>query len=745
MDSRLRRAALAVLFAAVLGATAVALIFSGAAAADPSTAGVPDPNAAPTIDPLLTSFASVPLTTPAGTIQSVIYDGANTLATTGGSMSQTFTGFTVPAAPFIGKTTAVVADGQLPGNSFRFAGSGPPLNDPSAFPGTGPCPAGWSFGCLWDNRNYDVSSTFASGDTSANATVGVGSDCVTWVAQVIATGPSAAFGNAGYVAGGVGLRDQGSGTISLGGIPAGSYIARAYLFWANINPANPGGAMMINGNGTTSHLDGQDVSPCWPAPGSSQTIFSYSANVTPFVNGNGTYTLSGYPTGLTGGQDPWANMNANPFMEGASLVVFFGQAKATGTPVIATEGASFSAPVATFTEPDASAPASQYPATINWGDSSSSPGTVSGPVGGPFTVAGTHSYMEEGSYTTTVKITDNVNSSNSYTATSTALVGDASLTPGALTLTGGVEGASPGSASFQFTDANPFAPASDFTATIAWGDGVTTPALVTGPTAGHFTVFGTHQYAEEGSYAVKVSVLDDGGSTTSASGNTTVADAPLAATCATPTVSTASFSGTTATFTDANPGATVADFTATINWGDTTSSPGIVTGPVGGPFTVSGTHTYGTLGSHTITTSIVDDGGSTASTGGCSVLTFQPVPFVIGDGNSATGTAVTFWGAQWWKLNTLSGGAAPASFKGFASNPATPMCHVDWTTGPGNSPPPPAGPLPSFMGVIVTSAVSKSGSQISGNTVHIVVVQTDPGYGPNPGHAGTGTVVAQVC
>jgi hypothetical protein len=353
--------------------------------------------------------------------------------------------------------------------------------------------------------------------------------------------------------------------------------------------------------------------------------------------------------------------------------------------------------------------------------------------------------MEEGSYTTTVKITDNVNSSNSSTATSTAIVGDASLTPGALTLTGGVEGVSPGSASFQFTDANPFAPASDFTATITWGDGATSTGLVTGPTAGHFTVFGNHQYAEEGSYAVKVSVVDDGGSTTSASGNTAVADAPLAASCATPTVSTASFSGTTATFTDANPGATVADFTATINWGDTTSSPGIVTGPVGGPFTVSGSRTYGTLGSHTITTSIVDDGGSTASTGGCSVLTFQLVPFVIGDGNSAIGTAVTFWGAQWWKLNTLSGGSAPASFKGFASNPAPPMCGVDWTTAPGNSPPPPVGPLPSFMGIIVTSSVSKSGPVISGNAVEIVVVQTNAGYKNDPGHAGTGTVVAVVC
>jgi hypothetical protein len=745
MDSRLRCGALAVLLAAVLGATAVALIFSSAAAADPATAGVPDPNSAPALDPLLTSLASVPLTTPAGTIQSVVYDGANTLATLGGSMSQTFGGFTVPAAPFVGQTTAVVADGQLPGNSFSFAGSGPALNDGNAFPGKGPCPAGWTFGCLWDNNNDDVSSTFASGDTSANATIAVGQDCVTWVAQVIATGPSAAFANAGYAAAGVGLRDQGSGTITLGGIPAGSYIARAYLFWANINPTDPGGAMLIDGNSTTSSLDGQDLSPCWPPTGNSETIFSRSANVTPFVSGNGTYTLSGYPTALTGGQNPWDNTTANPFMEGASMVVFYGQANATATPVSATEGASFSGKVATFTEPDASAPASQYTATINWGDSTTSAGTVTGLAGGPFTINGTHTYAEEGSYPVTVTITDNNNSSNSYTATSTATVGDAALTAGTLTLTSGVEGVSPGSASFQFTDANPFAPASDFAATITWGDGSSSPGLVTGPTGGHFTVFGSHQYTEEGPYAVKVSVLDDGGSTTSASGNTTVADAPLAASCATPTVSTAAFSGNTATFTDANPGATAADFTATIDWGDGSTSPGVVTGLVGGPFTVSGTHTYATLGSHTITTSISDDGGSTASSGSCSVLTYQPVPFVIGDGNSATGTAVTFWGAQWWKPNTLSGGPAPASFKGFALNPTTPMCGVDWTTGPGNSPPPPSGPLPSFMGIIVTSSASKSGPVISGNTVKVVVVQTNPGYKNDPGHAGTGTVVAVVC
>ena len=36
--------------------------------------------------------------------------------------------------------------------------------------------------------------------------------------------------------------------------------------------------------------------------------------------------------------------------------------------------------------------------------------------------------------------------------------------------------------------------------------------------------------------------------------------------------------------------------------------------------------------------------------------------FVVGN-QSATGS-VTFWGAQWWKRNSLSGGAAPAAFKG---------------------------------------------------------------------------------
>ena len=117
--------------------------------------------------------------------------------------------------------------------------------------------------------------------------------------------------------------------------------------------------------------------------------------------------------------------------------------------------------------------------------------------------------------------------------------------------------------------------------------------------------------------------------------------------------------------------------------------------------------------------------------------------FVVGD-KTASGP-VTFWGAQWSKINVLSGGPAPASFKGFETSAPHPSCGTNWTTGPGNSPPPPPAPLPAYMGVIVSSSITQQGPTISGNTVHIVVVQTNPGYAPDPGHAGTGTVVASVC
>jgi hypothetical protein len=63
----------------------------------------------------------------------------------------------------------------------------------------------------------------------------------------------------------------------------------------------------------------------------------------------------------------------------------------------------------------------------------------------------------------------------------------------------------------------------------------------------------------------------------------------------------------------------------------------------------------------------------------------------------------------------------------------------------GNGNPPAGNQLPTYMGVIVTSSVTQSGSTDSGNAIHSVIVRTKPGYQSDSGHPGTGTVEAQVC
>ena len=124
--------------------------------------------------------------------------------------------------------------------------------------------------------------------------------------------------------------------------------------------------------------------------------------------------------------------------------------------------------------------------------------------------------------------------------------------------------------------------------------------------------------------------------------------------------------------------------------------------------------------------------------------------YVLGDVSASGSGAVTFWGSQWAATNTVSGGSAPPAFKGFAGTVTLPTstppasCGSAWTTTGGNSPPPTA-VVPSFMGVLVSSSTDKSGSTISGNTVKIVVVQVNSGFAGNPGHAGTGTIVATFC
>lgn len=192
---------------------------------------------------------------------------------------------------------------------------------------------------------------------------------------------------------------------------------------------------------------------------------------------------------------------------------------ASGTTFSATEGASFSGDVATFTDPDTAATVSEYSATIDWGDSSATTAGTIGGSAGSFSVSGTHTYTEEGPYSVTVTITDADDAGNTATANSTATVADAALHAGTFTVPSSTSLGNPTNVSFGFTDDNAGAPTTDFTATIDWGDASNSTGVI-GGSGGSYTAGGSHTYAAAGPYTITVTVVDDGGSTTGATAAT---------------------------------------------------------------------------------------------------------------------------------------------------------------------------------------------------------------------------------
>ncbi|MGZ8845201.1 MAG: hypothetical protein ACXW3C_01945 [Pyrinomonadaceae bacterium] len=158
------------------------------------------------------------------------------------------------------------------------------------------------------------------------------------------------------------------------------------------------------------------------------------------------------------------------------------------------------------------------------------------------------------------------------------------------------------------------------------------------------------------------------------------------------------------------------------------------------------------LGPGTLSADFAGDANYLPSSGVAETIIFSYLSatgggsFVVGDVNALAGNSITFWDSQWSNTNELSDGQVPSSFKGFAGSTSTnPMqCGGSWSTSGGNSSGPPS-QVPSYMAVIVSSSITKSGSIISGNISRIVIVRTNQGYSGSPGHSGTGTVVGVFC
>jgi hypothetical protein len=341
--------------------------------------------------------------------------------------------------------------------------------------------------------------------------------------------------------------------------------------------------------------------------------------------GNGLFAVSGthsyanapasYPVvvslGLTGGGKAFATSTV--------LVYSF----PSGPPINASEGQKFSGVVASFTAPNATA-ASDYTATISWGDGQTSAGTVTALGNGHFAVSGSNTYADAGTYGVSVRIDQG--GAASWTVTTSARVADA-LFWATRTFQHVGQGQPVTGGLGTLTDLNPLATPDDFTVTIDWGDGGKTPGTLQPTGKGAFNIAGTHAYNSAGARTLTVTVTGEGGRVATANPLITV-DAPRApALSATgqpiATKEGQGFNGVVATFSDPSPAAAGA-YAAAVSWGNGQTSAGTVAALGGGRFAVSGSNTYRHAGTYAVGVQVSRPGGVTAAAATTAVVADEP-------------------------------------------------------------------------------------------------------------------------
>ena len=280
----------------------------------------------------------------------------------------------------------------------------------------------------------------------------------------------------------------------------------------------------------------------------------------------------------------------------------------------ATEGLAFTGQVvATFTDPGGADALGEYSATIDWGDGSTPTSGSISVLSGTFTVMGDHTYAEESSLEHAgfadgfhVVVTISHEAASNTVVTAKATVSDPPVVATGNQMVSSVEGASTGSVLLAtFTDPGGLEEISDYSADIDWGDGTGTQlgAGVITLNGTTFEVRGSHIYAEESGsehsnslpYQITITIHHENTAPQVVTSSATVSDPAVIAT-AINFIATRNLPFTNlavATFTDPGGAEDVADYSAIIDWGDGTSSIGVISGPdSNGVFTVTGDHTY---------------------------------------------------------------------------------------------------------------------------------------------------------
>ena len=152
------------------------------------------------------------------------------------------------------------------------------------------------------------------------------------------------------------------------------------------------------------------------------------------------------------------------------------------------------------------------------------------------------------------------------------------------------------------------------------------------------------------------------------------------------------------------------------------------------------------LGTATLSATFAGDAFDRTASAAGSTIVFAYLSrgaFIVGNLSGVTNATVTWWSPKWSKVNLLSGGTAPSTFKGFAGvlSSTPPIAGGTWSTSGGNSGVPPTS-VPAYIAVIITTFVKQINSTtFSGADTHIAIVRVSPGYNPATGSPGTGTLI----
>jgi hypothetical protein len=312
---------------------------------------------------------------------------------------------------------------------------------------------------------------------------------------------------------------------------------------------------------------------------------------------NGVYEVDLSATDKDGGTDT-----------GSTVILVTNVAPTAGTgitPVVVVEGSTFTL-TGSATDPSAADTAAGL--NLAWVVTRDGAPYASG--SGPALDLST---TDEGTYTVTASATDK-DGGTSVDSRVILVTDPAVLAVGGFTV-GAAEGSDSGLQTVAtFTDPGGAEDVGDYAASIDWGDGGTSAGVIC-VSNGTFTVQGHHLYAEDGAYNVSVTLTHEATPTVTVTGNATVSDpAVRAAGGLTVAAVEGVASGTqpVATFTDPGGAEALGDYSATIDWGDGTTSAGPISRS-GTTFTVSGGHTYAEEGNYPITTTIRHDAAPAAT------------------------------------------------------------------------------------------------------------------------------------